>query len=304
MDDGQRTALSEIVQGRIEFDKPMSQMTTFRVGGNAEAVCFPGTTGEIKDIISYLCKEGINYFVVGKGSNLLVGEEGIKGAVIILKDELASVENRESEGSPLIIAGCGLTIPRLSVYCMKNGFSGLEFMAGIPGTLGGAVFMNAGAYGQEIGSLVREVLAIGKNGETVILTHEDMGFSYRASSLPGGMVICRVTLLLQRGDKRTIGEEIARNLKRRKETQPLDYPSAGSVFKNPPGDYAGRLIEKAGLKGTRVGGAMISPRHGNFIINTGGAKACDILSLIELAKERVKEASGIDLKPEIVILGG
>ena len=280
----------------------MYQMTAYQVGGKAEAVCFPGELPELSRIIFYLLREGIPYFVVGKGSNLLVSDGGIKGAVIVLKDKLASVEIVETEDAS-ILAGGGLTIAGLLAYCNRNGLSGLEFLAGIPGTLGGAVFMNAGAFGQETGNLVYEVLTIGSDGETSVLNREDMRFSYRASSVPKGTVIYGAKLRLQRGDKDRIAGMIAGNLKKRKETQPLDYPSAGSVFKNPPGDYAGRLIEKAGLKGTKIGGAMISPRHGNFIVNTGGANACDILALINLARDRVKEEMGIDLEPEIVILG-
>jgi UDP-N-acetylmuramate dehydrogenase len=203
----------------------------------------------------------------------------------------------------LLLAGGGLAIAELLSHCRRNGLAGLEFMAGIPGTLGGAVFMNAGAYGQEIGGLVRDVLTVSPDGTPAVIDHRDLGFSYRSSSVPEGTVIYGARLRMQRGERKRIAEAIASNLKRKKKTQPLDYPSAGSVFKNPTGDYAGRLIEKAGLKGTRVGGAMISPRHGNFIVNTGGAKASDILGLIKLARTKVKEETGINLETEIVIMG-
>jgi UDP-N-acetylmuramate dehydrogenase len=302
MDDRQRSGLAELIPGGIAFELPMDKMTTFRVGGKAEAVCYPGELPVLCRVISYMNREGIPYIVAGKGSNLLVGDGGIKGAVILLKDNLASVMEVGTK-EPLLLAGGGLTIAGLLGYCRRNGLSGLEFMAGIPGTLGGAVFMNAGAHGQEIGKLVREVLTVGADGDPAVIGREDMRFSYRSSSIPGGTVIYGVRIGLQRGDRGRIAELIALNLKRRKEAQPLNYPSAGSVFKNPPDDYAGRLIEKAGLKGTRIGGAMISPKHGNFIVNTGGAKASDILALINLARARVKEETGISLETEIVILG-
>jgi UDP-N-acetylmuramate dehydrogenase len=302
MDDRQRSGLTEIIPDGITFDCSMDQMTTYRVGGNAEVCCYPGEAAELSRLISYLVSESIPYVVMGKGSNLLVSDGGIKGAVIVLKDRLAAVETIEGD-EPFILAGGGLTISGLLTYCSRNGLSGLEFLAGIPGTLGGAVFMNAGALGQEIGNLVREVLAIGSDGRPVVLNCNEIKFSYRSSSIPGGTVIYGVKLRMLKGDKESIAERIADNLKKRKEAQPLDYPSGGSVFKNPPDDYAGRLIEKAGLKGTRIGGAMISPKHGNFIVNTGGAKACDILALMNLARNRVKEQTGIDLEPEIVVLG-
>lgn len=290
------------MQGGIAFDLPMGHMTTYRVGGNAEAVCFPGELPVLCSLITCLNREGIPWTVVGKGSNLLVGDGGIKGAVIVLKGSLASAE-QAGAGEPLLIAGGGLTIAGLLGFCRRNGLCGLEFMAGIPGTLGGAVFMNAGAYGMEIGSLVQDVLTVNADGTPAAIGRKDLGFSYRSSSIAGGAVIYGARLRMQKGERERIAEAIASNLKRKKAAQPLDYPSAGSVFKNPPGDYAGRLIERAGLKGARIGGAMISPRHGNFIVNTGGAKASDILGLINLAGKRVEEETGITLETEIVILG-
>jgi UDP-N-acetylmuramate dehydrogenase len=302
MDERQRSGLSELMRGGIAFNLPMDHMTTYRVGGNAEAVCYPGELPVLCSLISYLNREGISWMVVGKGSNLLVGDKGIRGVVIVLKGSLASLEETGAE-EPMLLAGGGLTIVELLSYCRKNGLSGLEFMAGIPGTLGGAVFMNAGACGREIGSLVQDVLMVRADGTPAVRSSRDLRFSYRSSSVPLGAVIYGAKLRMQRGDRERIAEAIAVNLKRKKDTQPLDFPSAGSVFKNPSGDYAGRLIERSGLKGTRIGGAMISPRHGNFIVNTGGAKAADILGLIDLARIRVKEDTGITLETEIVILG-
>lgn len=302
MDDRQRSGLEEIIPGGTAFDSPMDRLTSYRVGGKAEALCYPGELPVLKRLLYYLYTEGIPWVVVGKGTNLLVGDKGINGAVIILRDRLASVEQEGTEAE-VLVAGGGLSVADLLSYCRRNGLSGLEFMAGIPGTLGGAVFMNAGAWGQEMGALVHEVLTVRNDGEQAELKGEDIKFSYRSSSIPAGMVIYGARIRLQNGDRDRIADMIALNLKRKKETQPLDHPSAGSVFKNPPGDYAGRLIEKAGLKGARIGGAMISLKHGNFIVNTGGARASDILALIELARARVNKETGITLETEIRILG-
>jgi UDP-N-acetylmuramate dehydrogenase len=302
MNDRQRAGLIEIVADGTIFDCPMDQMTTYRVGGRAEACCFPKELKELSRLILYLASEGIPYIVAGKGSNLLVSDAGIKGAVVVLKGALASVERIDNEDAS-ILAGGGLKVSDLLIYCKKNELTGIEFMAGIPGTLGGAVFMNAGAYGSEIGDFVQEVRVVTHGGEAVSLKRSELGFSYRSSGIKQGAVIYNIVLRLKKGEKGLIAQLIAGNLRKRKESQPLEYPSAGSVFKNPPGDYAGRLIEKAGLKGAKAGGAMISSRHANFIVNTGGAKAADILALMELARKKVKEETGINLEPEIKMLG-
>jgi UDP-N-acetylmuramate dehydrogenase len=302
MDERQKSGLLELMQGGIAFDLPMNRMSAYRTGGKAEAVCYPDELSVLCSLIAYLNMEGIPWTVMGKGSNLLVGDGGIKGAVIVLKGGLASVKEVKSE-DPVLLAGGGLTIVELLSLCRRKGLSGLEFLAGIPGTVGGAVFMNAGAYGQEIGGLVQDVQTVNADGMPAVIDRRDLRFSYRSSSVPGGTVIYGARLRMWRGERNSIVETMASNLKIKKATQPLNYPSAGSVFKNPPGDYAGRLIERAGLKGTRIGGAMISSKHGNFIVNTGGAKASDILRLIDLARTRVKEETGITLETEIVILG-
>jgi UDP-N-acetylmuramate dehydrogenase len=302
MDNRQKAGLKTIIPEGVKFDCPMDQMTTCRVGGRAEACCFPKEFIELSRLVSFLAGEGIPYIVAGKGSNLLVSDEGIKGAVIVLKGALAAIERIDNEDAS-IQAGGGLTVSGLLTYCKKNELAGIEFMAGIPGTLGGAVFMNAGAYGSEMGGLVHEIHAVMPDGEVVSCKRDEMRFSYRSSGIQQGAVIYSAVLRLKKGEKGLISQMITGNLRKRKESQPLEYPSAGSVFKNPPGDYAGRLIERAGLKGSRIGGAMISLKHANFIVNTGGAKAADILALMELARQKVKDLTGIDLEPEIKILG-
>ena len=302
MNEKQRSELMKIIPGGIEFNRSMDQYTTFRVGGKAEAICFPNELELLRQIVSYLNRSNIPYLIVGKGSNLLIKDGGIKGVVIILKGKLASIETNGINDES-VSAGGGIAIVELLSYCSLNGLTGLEFLAGIPGTVGGAVFMNAGAYGKEIGSMIQEIQILTEQGELALLNGSRIAFSYRESHIPKGLVIYKVRFRLFKDDKNRITERIAEYLKRRKETQPLDYPSGGSVFRNPPNDHAGRLIEQVGLKGTSIGGASVSSKHANFIVNKGNAKASDILALMDLVRRKVMEQTGIDLEPEIRVIG-
>jgi UDP-N-acetylmuramate dehydrogenase len=244
-------------------------------------------------------KENLPYLVVGKGSNVLVKDRGLKGLALLLKGELEEVEEQEGK----IHAGGGLGLAELVRFSQKKGIAGLEFLAGIPGTVGGAVAMNAGAWGKSTGDVVTVVEILTADGERVTLNRSELQFGYRRAVLPIGSVVVKTQFMGTPDRPEAIGERIRDYLERRKAGQPLDYPSAGSVFKNPPQDYAGRLIESVGLKGTRVGGAMISDRHANVIVNVGGASAEDILALMETARQRVREQTGIDLEPEIKVVG-
>ena len=280
----------------------MDRYTTFRVGGKAEAICFVNELSLLRQMVSYLSGVNIPYLIVGKGSNLLVKDGGVKGVVIILRGKLASIGKSE-ERDEILLAGGGLAIGDLLSYCSREGLAGLEFLAGIPGTAGGAVFMNAGAYVKDTGSMVQELLIVTDQGKPIVMTHSELQFSYRKSSIQKGMIIYGVKFRLEKKSRDKINRKIADYLKRRRASQPLDVPSGGSVFKNPPGDYAGRLIEDAGLKGQRIGGAVISPIHANFIVNIGGAEAKDILMLMDLIRQKVKEKNGIELLPEIKVVG-
>ena len=302
MNEKQRSDLVGLLSEGIRFNYPMDRYTTFRVGGKAEAVCFPSELILLRQTVSYLHDEGIPCLIVGKGSNLLVRDGGIKGVVIMLKESLAAVE-RCGAGDNILLAGGGLAIAELLSYCGVNGLTGLEFLAGIPGSAGGAVFMNAGAFGKEIGDMVQEVRLLTGTGDLKTVPGSQLCFSYRRSSLPEGSVIHGIIFNLNTDRQEKVSGRIAEYLKERRQRQPLDMPSAGSVFRNPPGDYAGRLIEKAGLKGKRIGGAMISQKHANFIVNTGGAKAEEIIALIDLARDKVKEETEIILETEIRIVG-
>lgn len=302
MNERQRAEFNRIAPELIRFDCSMDQFTTLRVGGKVEAICFPNELKILKQIVTYLREENIPYLIVGNGSNILVRDSGYGGVVIILKENLAAIE-RSRTRDDIVLAGGGLTIAKLMSFCSRHGLSGLEFLAGIPGTVGGAVAMNAGAFGKDIGSLVQEIQILTGQGDLTIRDSSELEFSYRNLSLQKGAVIIRVRLGLNRDPSDLITDRMSDYLKRRRESQPYEHPSCGSVFKNPPNDYAGRLIEEAGLKGRRIRGALISPKHANFIVNTGGARAEDILALMDLAREKVKKDTGIELEPEIKILG-
>lgn len=300
MDDNRKTRLLDMLGKSADFDVSMSSYSTFRAGGKAEAVCRVSKPGILKELVHYLDSGAVPRMAVGKGSNLLVTDGGIKGVVIILEGELADIRE-EKDG--LLTAGAGLSIAGLLKYCLKKELSGMEFLAGIPGTLGGAVAMNAGACGDETGNLVAGVGIVGPGGITEEIDRSQISFGYRKTSLPEKSIIYSVTLRLERGKRETIKEKIEHNLERRKKSQPLDMPSCGSVFRNPEGDYAGRLIEQCGLKGKSIGGAMVSSKHANFIVNRGNATASEILDLMDLVKSKVRDETGITLEPEIRIAG-
>ena len=303
MDERQKTELLRIAGRQIGFDFPMSQHTTFRVGGNAEAVYKASDPEGLSRVVSFLVNEGIPYLVAGRGSNLLVKDGGIGGVVILLAGVFTDIQHEGSHSSD-ILAGAGLSIVDLLIWCRKEGISGLEFLAGIPGTVGGAVAMNAGAFGKEIGPRVREIRLVSQSGQLTVRDRSQLKFAYRDLDVEAGVVITNVLFRLDQDTPKTVSARIAGCLKRRKETQPLEYPSAGSIFKNPLNEYAGRLIEQTGLKGKRIGGAMISNKHANFIVNKGGATATDILALINLAREEVKRKAGVQLELEIQVVGG
>ncbi len=302
MDQRQRKELVGILETGIQFGCPMSRYTTLRVGGPVEALCIIRELKSLKRMVSYLGEEKIPYLVVGRGSNLLVSDDGFKGVALILREELANVEPN-GKSDKVVLAGGGLALFELLAYCKGKGLGGLEFLAGIPGTAGGAVAMNAGAWGSEVGGLVQQVRLVTSKGEVKTWGRSRLKFIYRALSIPKGAVIIRVKFELKRERPEVVIEKVSDYLKKRQESQPSRYPSGGSVFKNPPEDYAGRLIERSGLKGKKIGGAMISPKHANFIVNTGGARATDILALMDLAQRKVKEETGIELEPEIRVVG-
>lgn len=301
MEEGRRKALLDMAAPDVRFDRPMRLYTTFRVGGPASVLLRPRTLAVLKRVHGYLIDQGIPWLVLGKGSNLLVSDRGFDGAVIRLRGELAGIEAGQEERA--LQAGAGATIRRLMDACMARGLGGLEFLAGIPGTAGGAVAMNAGAWGRETADAVEAVTLLTRAGDLETRPPEQLGFAYRSCTLPPGALVTGVRFRVQPGRPDTVRRDIERTLELRRERQPLQLPSAGSVFRNPAGDSAGRLVEAAGLKGKRIGGAEISVRHANVIVNRGRATARDILSLVRLARREVLRCSGVALEPEIRFIG-
>lgn len=302
MDDGEKRALLELTEGRIRFDCAMAPLTTFKVGGPAEALLEASDVEDLRRVVAFLHDRSIPILVVGRGSNLLVRDRGVPGVVIILKGPLASIHTAMDPGLSLK-AGAGLALSRLLVHCRRKGLGGLEFLAGIPGTVGGAVAMNAGSQGEDIGSRVEAVEGMDGKGTVTQRGHDQLRFSYRSLDLEEPWIIVWVHLRLDPSTPTQVARRLSGFLRSRKATQPLRFPSAGSVFKNPPGDYAGRIIDQAGLKGRRIGGAEISTQHANFIVNRGGARAEDILALMEWARREVRTKTGVDLEPEIRVVG-
>jgi UDP-N-acetylmuramate dehydrogenase len=292
----------EIGGEAILFDVPMSQYTTFRVGGNVEALYRARNLEELKEMMAFLMDEGIPYLIIGRGSDLLVRDGGLSGLAIILDGSFASIEDA-TMAEPYISAGAGLLLDKLVDFCIERGLAGAEFLAGIPGTVGGGVAMNAGSEGQEIKDLIREVTVLTGGGVVERRDSLSLTFTYRGLDLDPGEIILNAMLNLRFDKPASIRKRVISKVKHRKDRFPVDMPSAGSIFKNPEGDHAGRLIDAVGLKGRRIGEAMISPKHANFIVNTGKASASDIVALMDLAIVKVRETFDIELIPEIKIVG-
>jgi UDP-N-acetylmuramate dehydrogenase len=296
-----RKELKSIAGRDVCFDRPLRLYTTFRIGGNAAALLRARTLESLKRVIAYIADHDVPWLMIGKGSNLLISDQGFDGVVIKLMDELASPAF--SQGKHQLVVGGGTPNRHLLGYCVKNGLGGLEFLAGIPGTSGGAVVMNAGALGSETGEFVDRVEVMMNTGKVEEITAGELEFGYRKSKIPYGAIVTKIYYKVRSENPSRVAEMISENIAVRRRVQPHGLPSAGSVFKNPEGDYAGRLIEMAGLKGKRIGGALISPVNANWIVNTGDATAADILELMEFARDAVRRRSGIELVSEIQTIG-
>lgn len=289
-----------VPEERLLFHEPMNRHTTFRVGGEAECMAVVETKEELSQLISYLGRIEQEYFVLGNGSNLLVGDKGYRGIIVKLGPRLSAVGVEKNH----IAAGAGALLSKVAAAARDAGLSGLEFAAGIPGSIGGAIVMNAGAYGGEMKQVVQMVRVIDKEGEILTLDNDTMEFGYRTSIIRDRpFIVLGVVLKLTPGDKEEIGARMEELMKQRKSKQPLEYPSAGSTFKRPEGYYAGKLIMDAGLRGYRIGGAQVSEKHCGFVINRGGASAADIREVIEEVQERVKDRFHVRLEPEVIFLG-
>lgn len=283
-----------------EENASMARYTTFRIGGAAEVLCEPESREEICGLVSLLKDKNEPYTIIGNGSNLLVSDAGIDGVVI----RIARRMNKAEVLGEKISAESGILLSELSSVAAKAGLTGLEFASGIPGTLGGAIYMNAGAYGGEIGALIETVTYISEDGAIKTSGREELSFGYRKSSFSeNGGILLGCTLALSEGNEKEIRKKMQELAKKRAEKQPLSYPSAGSAFKRPEGYFAGALIEEAGLKGFRIGGAGISEKHAGFLVNYGGATAKDVRAVIRYVQETVQKKSGVFLEPEIRMIG-
>jgi UDP-N-acetylmuramate dehydrogenase len=296
-----RLELEEVLGDRVRFQVPMARHTSLRVGGPADALASPTGRRSLARLLRICGTHRIPQQVLGSGFNTLVLEGGVEGIVI----QLGALRRIEERPGRALRVEAGVSHSQITRFCTQRGLAGLEFGAGIPGSVGGWVAMNAGIPGREVKDAAREVEVMSPTGRSIRhLGRERLRFAYRAlRGLAPGSVILSVLFGVALATPGQVRAEVDRLLARRADTQPLNVPSCGSVFKNPPGDHAGRLIEAAGLKGHRVGAAQISPVHANFIANLGGATAADVLALIETAQKRVEENSGIRLVPEVHIIG-
>ena len=285
---------------KVTENASMKDYTTFNTGGICPLLISPDSVESLIKIIKECNKSDIRYTILGNGSNVLVSDEGISGIIIHIADGLNNIRLADEN---TIFCGAGLKLGSLCNFALEHSLTGLEFAFGIPGTVGGAVFMNAGAYGGEMKDVVTKVYHIDKNGNTGFLTGNDLKFSYRTSAYEeNGFIVTGVELKLKKGDQSEIKQKMTDLLSRRKDKQPLEYPSAGSTFKRPEGFFAGALIEECGLKGKQIGGAMVSEKHAGFVINYNNATTSDILELIEFVKDTVEREKGVTLSPEVRFL--
>lgn len=293
------TELEKLRDVVVQYHTPLKDYTSFRIGGPADIFLIPLQNRVLPEIIAILNNYQQDFFILGKGSNIIVGDQGIRG-VVIYNARLNNIIIKDDQ----ITAECGVTLAALAKQAMEAGLSGLEFASGIPGSLGGAIFMNAGAYGSEMKDIIVEVDVINNTGDVLTLNKQQLDLSYRHSILQEkSLIASRVKLKLAPGDREQIKAQMKKLNQQRQEKQPLEWPSAGSVFKRPDGYYTGPLIEKAGLKGARVGDAQVSQKHAGFIINRGNATARDVIELIKKVQREVYQNSGIKLETEPRYIG-
>ena len=288
---------------KVKVGEPLARYTSIKIGGPADYFLEVEDRAALAQTLQFLNRSAIPFCLLGKGSNVLVSDLGVRGAVLRLGEGFRRIEWREENGKVLVTVGAAYPVTQLVREVARRGFGGLEFAEGIPGSVGGALVMNAGAYGSEMEKIVDQVEGVTSKGEPVRFSREDMAFSYRESHLPQGTIVTQVRMRLSKGEVEEVTSKVRELVTRRKRSQPSGYPNSGSMFRNPPDDFAGRLIEAAGLKGKRVGRAEISMRHANFIVNLGGAKAEEVRDLMEIARAEVKKKFDIQLELEVRLLG-
>ena len=283
----------------VRCDEPMSSHCTFRAGGTAKYYVIPDEYKKVRDVLRLCVEENIPYYVIGNGSNLLVQDDGFDGVIIEIGSALAKIEINGNE----IVAKAGAKLSKIAVKALNESLTGFEFAHGIPGNLGGAVTMNAGAYGGEMKDVLKWVKVLDNNGEMKTLKAEELELGYRTSIIvKEKMIVLEACIELHEGNRDEIEMHMKELMAKRKEKQPLEYPSAGSTFKRPEGYFAGKLIQDAGLKGYRVGGAMVSEKHSGFVINYDNATATDIINLMKDVRKKVYEEFQVTLEPEVKIL--
>ena len=284
----------------VKQQEPMSRHTTFRIGGPADFYLCPHSTKEVQEIVEICKEENLPYFVLGNGSNLLVSDKGYRGVVIQLWKNFSDITVKDC----CIQAKAGALLSKVATEALEAGLTGMEFASGIPGTIGGAAFMNAGAYGGEMKDIIKSVKVLDTQGEVRVLPKEELKMGYRTSIVKEkGYTVLSVELELSKGNREEIRNTMEDLKERRTSKQPLEMPSAGSTFKRPEGYFAGKLIMDSGLRGFSVGGAQVSEKHCGFVVNKGGATAMDVLNLIREVQRRVKEQFGVDLETEVRFLG-
>ncbi len=284
---------------RVRASMPLAELTSFRIGGPADLFVNVEDEIELMHAKAASYRAGVPCFCLGAGTNLLVSDRGMRGLVVRLGDGFGKIEIDDTK----VVAGAAAAFGALVQAVVDRGLEGLEFGEGIPGTVGGGLVMNAGAFGGEIAKVVTLVHGVTEAGEALALTKDDVKFAYRRTELPSHFIITRVDFELVRGDREKLTARVADLHAKRASRQPRGVPNAGSIFKNPPGNFAGKLLEGAGLKGKRLGGAAFSDQHANFIVNLGGAQAAEVRALIDMARNKVKEQSGVLLEPEVRLVG-
>jgi len=295
-----KNLITKKILGEVMLDVPLDEHTSFKIGGKADLFVCPNNLMELLNVLEILKENDVPYFLLGAGSNLLISDKGIRGAVIKLGDGFDYAHAKDD----YILAGAKVSLASLAACAKGAELTGLEFASGIPGSLGGALFMNAGAYGGEMKDVVTEVSYIDADGTVKTISCSECDFGYRKSIFSSGdKIIISAKFTLKKGNKEEISKTMRELNAKRKEKQPLEYPSAGSTFKRPEGHFAGSLIEQAGLKGYSVGGAQVSEKHAGFVINTGGAKAADVCELIRHVQKTVFEKFNVRLEPEVKIIG-
>jgi UDP-N-acetylmuramate dehydrogenase len=295
--------LKQISGLRVKIDEPLARYTSMKIGGPGDYFIEAQTDAALASLLRSLNQHAMSFCLLGNGSNVLISDRGVRGVVIRLAGEFKKIQWTEDGERVHVNVGAAYAVTQLVREAARKGYSGLEFAEGIPGSVGGALFMNAGAYGSEFERVVDQVEGVTAQGQPLSLSRGEMTFSYRDSHLSPGTVVTRVRMQLHKAQSAEVGSKLQALVSRRKSSQPSGYPNSGSMFRNPPGDYAGRLIEAAGLKGKRIGQSQISERHANFIVNLGGAKAADVLQLTELAQAEVRGQFGVELVLEVKLLG-